>query len=79
MRVDDAAALQLRGESGGEAAVALSISRLAAVRRCRSAASTTRRTLSAEQPDTSELMIETAPLLTAETTPPFCGCEERAG
>ena len=63
----------------GEAAVALSISRPAAVRRCREAASSTRRTSPAEQLDTSESMIETAPLYHASMTPPFCGCEERAG
>ena len=43
------------------------------------AASSTRRTQSAEQPDTLEPIIETAPLPIAETTPPSCGCEERAG
>ena len=49
----------------GEAAVApLDLSPCCAVRRCRSAASSTRRTL-AEQPDTSELVIETAPLYSA--------------
>ena len=59
--------------------MALSISRPAAVRRCWSAASSTRRTSPAEQPVTAEPVIETAPLPNAQTTPPYCGCEERAG
>ena len=47
------------------------------MRRCMEAASSTRRTPRAEQPDTVELVIETAPLLFhAKTTPPACGCEE---
>ena len=59
--------------------MALSISRPTAVRRCKGVASSTRRTL-AEQPDTFEPLIETAPLSLALTTPPVpCGCEERAG
>ena len=33
---------------------------------------------SAEQPVTVEPISETAPLSLAETTPPFCSCEERA-
>ena len=62
--------------------MALSISRPrpAAVRRCRGSASSTRRTLPAEQPVTFEPIIETAPLFSnALTTPPYCGCEDRAG
>ena len=59
--------------------MALSISRPAAVRRCREAASSTRRTTLAEQPVTVVPIIETASLCDAMTTPPFCGCEERAG
>ena len=51
--------------------------------RCRAAlleaASSTRRTESAEQPVTDEPIIETAPLSYALTTPPCCGCEERTG
>ena len=43
------------------------------------AASSTRRTLPAEQLVIVEPLIETAPLFHAETTPPYCGCEERAG
>ena len=50
--------------------------------RCREAlleaASSTRRT-QAEQPVTVEPIIETAPLSLVWTTPPNCGCEERAG
>ena len=60
-------------------AMPLSTSRPAAVRRCWSATSSTLRT-EAEQPDTFEPVIETAPLFPyAKTTPPYCGCEERAG
>ena len=64
--------------------MALSISHPAARGRCRSAASSTRRTSPAEQFATVELVIETvnetAPLSSlALTTLPLCGCEERAG
>ena len=59
--------------------MALSISRPAAVRRCREATSSTRRTKPAEQLLTVELVIETAPLSYVQTTPPSCGCDERAG
>ena len=38
-----------------------------------------RRTKTAEQSVTFELVREIAPLITAETTPPTCGGEERAG
>lgn len=59
--------------------MSLSNSRPAAVRRCRGAASSTRRTWPAEQLVTAEPIIETAPLFCAQTTPPYCGCEEKAG
>ena len=63
----------------GEVAVALS----SLTRLPRGAAgrltSSPRRTCSAEQPLTVEPIIETAPLFSAKTTPPCCGCEERAG
>ena len=42
--------------------MALSISRPTAVRRCKGVASSTLRTLPAEQPDTFDPLIETAPL-----------------
>ena len=51
--------------------MALSISRPAAVRRCRGAASSTRRTKSAEQSLIVESMISMSPALLAYTTPPL--------
>ena len=50
------------------------------LQRC-TAASSTRRTVPAEQSSlTAEPIIETAPLFSsASTTPPSCGCVEAAG